>query len=48
MIDINRTIWYINSPLNTVDPMLEGETVDTTAEVKLYEVELAAYSGASW
>lgn len=48
MVDVNRTTRYIDSPLNTVDPVLEGETVDTTAEIKLYEVELAAYSGASW
>ncbi|WP_170155565.1 hypothetical protein [Halopiger aswanensis] len=47
MIEINHTPRYIYFPLNSADPVaIEEKPTDATVEVKLYEVELAAHSGA--
>ena len=48
MIDVDLNTGYFELPLNMGDSVLEGKTVDATVEVRLYEVELAARSGATW
>jgi hypothetical protein len=47
MIDVDRTIRQTDILLDRGDPVLfEGRSVDTTVELKIYEVELAARPGS--
>lgn len=47
MLDVDRTIRHTDILLKRGDPvLLEGRSIDTTVELKIYEVELDAQPGS--